>query len=131
MSASPPVWRPETRKAFVLEAVRRLLGRRIPEDAGADDRATLVRGCIELRDYVRDDDTRQELAHLLGSVGVIEYDGAGEAFDASRHRALDTLPTDDATRHDVVAETVRVGYDDRGRVLRRAEVIVYRHPPSS
>jgi molecular chaperone GrpE len=60
-------------------------------------------------------------------VGVNEYDGAGEAFDSSRHRALDTVPTEDELRHDVVAETVRPGYDDRGRVVRRAEVIVYRH----
>lgn len=49
----------------------------------------------------------------------------GEVFDASRHEASATVPTEDAARHGTIAEIEQAGYCDGDRVVRHPIVTVY------
>jgi hypothetical protein len=117
------------------------LEERLPEPAGdapeppaverdrgraADERATLVRGLMELGDLVPSSALRHQITDLLAAVGVTAIDSVGERFDPSRHRAVDRVATVDPGADGRIAETERLGYSDRGRIARLPEVLVYR-----
>lgn len=96
-----------------------------PDPAG--DRAALVALCIDLADRLR---TATPGLHArvhrgLAEVGVVPLEPDGHPFDRARHDAVDREPTTDPARDRTVASTERTGYADRGRVLRRPEVVVY------
>jgi molecular chaperone GrpE (heat shock protein) len=62
----------------------------------------------------------------LADVGVKAIEvPAGTRFDPERHRAADTVMTEEETLAGVVAQTERLGFVDRGRRLRWPEVLVY------
>jgi hypothetical protein len=94
----------------------------------ATERATLVASCADLADRLRD---RQpalytKLSRDLAAVGVAVQLADGEPFDAERHNAVGTEPTDDPASDLRVAATVRLGYLDHGLAVRTPEVFVYR-----
>ena len=97
------------------------------------ERATLVSGCIEVGDLIDSQALRRKLLDALFDVGVLGVDATGEPFDAREHRAVDSVATDEPSLHGRIAATERQGYRDRGRLLRRADVSVYRlaAPPAA
>ncbi|HSK58109.1 MAG TPA: nucleotide exchange factor GrpE [Actinomycetospora sp.] len=93
----------------------------------AGERAALVALCIDLADRLRSTapGLRARAHRGLAEVGVVPLEPDGRPFDRHRHDAVDREPTTDPARDRTVASTERTGYADRGRVLRRPEVVVY------
>jgi molecular chaperone GrpE len=92
----------------------------------ARDRQVLVKACVEVSDVVSSAALRSQLVDTLADVGVTPIQvRVGERFDPARHRAVDRVVTDDQALDDLVAETERPGYSDRGARLRLPEVLVY------
>jgi hypothetical protein len=93
----------------------------------AGDRAALVALCIDLADRLRATapGLRSRAHRGLAEVGVVPIEPDGHPFDRARHDAVDRESTTDPARDRTVASTERTGYADRGRVLRRPEVVVY------
>jgi hypothetical protein len=93
----------------------------------AGERAALVGLCIDLADRLRSTapGLRARAHRGLAEVGVVALEPDGHPFDRDRHDAVDREPTTDPARDRTVASTDRTGYADRGRVLRRPEVVVY------
>lgn len=99
-------------------------------DAGAvdagEDRSILVSACIEVSDTVPSASHREELLDALERAGVQAVEVApGEPFDSKRHKAAGRVPTTERERENLVAETERPGFIDRGRHLRPPSVWVY------
>ncbi|HTW08437.1 MAG TPA: nucleotide exchange factor GrpE [Acidimicrobiales bacterium] len=90
-----------------------------------DGRQALVEACIRARDMVSGGSVRRILGDALAEAGVREVDPTGERFDPERHCSVGITNTPDPALDDVVASAERVGYEDRGRSLRAASVIVY------
>jgi GrpE len=106
-------------------AERSWTGDQEPDRAG--DRAALVALCIDLADRLRTTapGLRARAHRGLAEVGVVPIEPDGHPFDRTRYDAVDREPTTDPARDRTVASTERTGYADRGRVLRRPEVVVY------
>ncbi|PVZ09954.1 nucleotide exchange factor GrpE [Actinomycetospora cinnamomea] len=98
----------------------------------AGERDALIALCIDLADRLRTTapGLRARLHRGLAEVGVVPLEPDGRPFDRARHDAVDREPTTDPARDRTVASTERPGYADRGRVLRRPEVVVHalEHP---
>jgi molecular chaperone GrpE (heat shock protein) len=67
----------------------------------------------------------RRLGDILASEQVTWFEDKGD-FDPIRHRAVDTVPTDDPDRDYQLAGTLRPGYLHAGELLRQQDVIVYR-----
>ena len=89
------------------------------------DRGALVSALVELSDLLDSAALREKASRALAAAGVTSLDATGERFDAARHRAVNRIPAPDSAHHAQVAETERVGYSDRGHVIRPPEVRVY------
>jgi hypothetical protein len=90
------------------------------------ERSILVATCIEVSDTVPSTSLREELLEALERVGVEAITvRAGEPFDPKRHRAAGRVPTAEPERENLVAETERPGFVDRGRRLRPPSVLVF------
>ena len=100
-------------------------GPRQPEGDLSAERDVLVRACIRARDLAASAAIRQVIGDALTKAGVIEDDPTGQRFDPERHRSVGVTPTGDPALDDTIASAERVGYLDRGRQLRPAEVILF------
>lgn len=90
-------------------------------------RSALVKALVDLDEYLNGA-VRKSSRDLLADVGVaVVTPRKGSRFDPERHKAVDFELVDDPTRHRTIASVERSGFDDRGRMLRDPEVIVYRH----
>jgi hypothetical protein len=99
-----------------------------PDAKAALDRDALVQQYIDLRDQVGSAALQAQMADALAAVGVTAIEPApGEPFDRTRHQAVDHVPTDDPARHRTVASVERPGYLDGERIIRPAQVVVFRH----
>lgn len=67
-----------------------------------------------------------ELIEVLARRGLSEIDEAA-TFDPGCHRAVEAIDTDDATLNGEICSFVRTGYRLGDRLVRPAEVTVYRH----
>lgn len=92
------------------------------------DRDRLVQVSVDLADRLRDRQPAlyKSLRRDLESVGVEVLAPDGERFDPQRHNAVGTEPAAEPRQHLVIAETMRLGYADRGTEVRAPDVIVYR-----
>lgn len=69
----------------------------------------------------------EDVTMILGRQGVEEFSAEqGIEFDRRLHRAIGTQPTEDETLDGYVAEARRPGYRDEERVVRFAEVVVFK-----
>jgi molecular chaperone GrpE len=73
-----------------------------------------------------------QLLQILARLGVERYEPTpGEPFDANRHQGVGRRPTADGALDQAVAEVHRGGFTGPdGRLLRPAEVEVWRHDPA-
>lgn len=99
-----------------------------PEPDGDADRDVLVQACIELSDRLRDANPAlwRRLCRGLAAIGVETVVVDGQRFDPEAYDAVGREPTAEPARHLTVANTEFCGFTDRGRLLRRPEVVVYR-----
>lgn len=86
----------------------------------------LVRAAIEVRDVVPSAALAGRLVEGLAGVGVEEVDPVGQRFDPTTQTAISVVDTDDQTLQGTVAHTERLGYRLHGRIVRPAQVTVYR-----
>jgi len=91
--------------------------------AGVDD---LARKYLQLVDTANSPALYQEAVNTLRAAGLTLIDPVGRQFDPAMHVAVGRRATTDPRSHNVVAETVRPGCYGEGRVVREAEVVVYR-----
>jgi molecular chaperone GrpE len=66
----------------------------------------------------------------LERLGVRPFEAVGQPFDPTRHEAVGRVERADVDDETVVAEPLR-GYLFQDRVLRPAQVVVAKHPPSA
>ncbi|MFZ0718113.1 nucleotide exchange factor GrpE [Mycobacterium sp.] len=92
----------------------------------AAQRGALVNGCVKVRGLLDDQLLTGELDSALRDGGVTVFDDVGQLMDPVRHRVNGTVGAPDASAEGVVAQTVAPGYLDHGRVLRPADVLVYK-----
>ena len=89
-------------------------------------RAALVSACVDVSDVVSGA-LREQLVDALAEAGVTSVQvAAGEPFDSSRHHAVGRVDTSDPAHDNLVAETQRTGYIDRGKRLRYPDVVVFK-----
>lgn len=68
----------------------------------------------------------KQLVKAFSKHGVEKYDPIGAAFDANDHMALFNVPLVDGAEAGTVAAVTKVGYKLHDRVIRAAEVGVYK-----
>jgi molecular chaperone GrpE len=91
-----------------------------------EQRDALVGGCVKARGLLDDQLLTDVLDDALRGGGVSVFDATGAPMDRSRHRIDHTVPAPDPSADGIVAQTLAPGYLDNGRVLRPAEVVVYK-----
>jgi molecular chaperone GrpE len=72
---------------------------------------------------------RGELVEILARRGVSAMIALEDRFDPLRQRAVGTREAPEEAVHNMIAEVGRTGYECDGKVLRAAEVTVYRYKP--
>jgi hypothetical protein len=94
--------------------------------------ATVLAGeVVDLFDAAPSDSLRYRIRRILSDAGIVEYAADGEVFDPERHNVVDVEWTDDPARESRVARTLRPGFADGPRVVRAADVLVYRGSQAS
>jgi GrpE len=107
----PPPGRPEDRSEFKILAAQR---------------KALVGGSVKLRGLLEDQLLTNVLDDALRQGGVSVFEATGDPIDPARHRVAHTVPAPDPGADGVIAETLAPGYADDGRIVRPADVVVYR-----
>ena len=111
-----------TRETFVRFAGMGLL-QEIVHIANLFDHA--FEGTTRDNPYVRGfGSIRDELYKILERQGATPIQAVGQAFDASLHEAVESLPTKDQTRDGTVVEEVEKGFMLQGKVIRASKVKV-------
>jgi molecular chaperone GrpE (heat shock protein) len=116
------------------ERLRRAESRSAPQPAVreliklADDWRSRTVAMGENADFARlCGEVVEDVAMILERQGVEEFRAEpGLEFDRRQHRAVGSVPTDDETLDGQVAESRRPGYRDEERVVRFAEVVVFK-----
>jgi molecular chaperone GrpE (heat shock protein) len=86
--------------------------------AAAGENHELARVCVEVV---------EDVTMILERQGVEEFQAEpGTEFDRRQHRAIGRQQTTDETQDGVIAEARRPGYTGDGRVVRFAEVVVFK-----
>ena len=91
------------------------LGRAL--DAGVKDPSTLIPG-IEA--------VRAGLERNLEALGIKKVGDIGEPFDPTYHEALSSIPSPDDDSKGNIAQVFQVGFAKDERLIRPAQVVVYR-----
>lgn len=73
----------------------------------------------------------RKLAKALADVGIEALNPLGERFDPNVHEAVILTPTDDPELDETVSLVLLIGYRLGDRLLRAAQVAVYRHEEPS
>jgi len=73
----------------------------------------------------------RKLAKTLADAGMAAVDPLGQRFDPNDHEAILLEPTDDSAQDEIVSNVIRVGYRLGDRLLRPAQVAVYRYEGES
>ena len=69
---------------------------------------------------------KRSFSEVLTSVGVTETSTKGEKFDPTLHEAVMQVPTEDETADDTIAEVYTKGYKLGDKIIRYAQVSVYK-----
>ncbi|OBI84436.1 hypothetical protein A9X00_03315 [Mycobacterium sp. 1245805.9] len=91
-----------------------------------EQRDALVGGCVKVRGLLDDEVLSDVLDDALRRGGVTVFDATGARMDRSRHHVNHTVAAPDPSADGIVAHTQAPGYLDNGRVLRPAEVVVFK-----
>jgi len=73
----------------------------------------------------------RKLAKTLKDAGMEAVNPLGERFDPNVHEAILVAPTTDASQDEIVSQVILVGYRLGDRMLRPAQVGVFRHEEES
>jgi GrpE len=95
-------------------------------DAVTTQRAALVAGCLKVRGLLEDQVLTGVLDDALHRGGIQIIDPIGTRVDSSRHRIAGTDPAPTPAQDGVISRTLIPGFLDAGRVVRAADVVVYK-----
>jgi hypothetical protein len=128
--------------AVLIFAAGTLLGRHVPSRLRPDpvpppqgqlefktlvaQRKALVVGSVKVRGLLEDQLLTNLLDDALREGGVSVFEATGDPMDPARHRVARTVPAPDPGADGVVAQTLAPGYADDGRIVRPADVVVYK-----
>ncbi len=73
----------------------------------------------------------RKLLKTLGDTGMAVIDPAGQRFDPNFHEAILITPTDDPEQDEFVSQVLLTGYRLGDRLLRPAQVAVFRYEPEA
>jgi hypothetical protein len=99
------------------------------EEGRCVDDSALVRTLIELDERARGAAWQPLVTAAMSACGIVADYPLSEAFDASRHRAVDTDTTTDPAADMRICEVERPGYLRWGASISSADVIVLRYQP--
>lgn len=69
---------------------------------------------------------REQFLQKLRENGVERLEVVGKRFDPELHEALSTIPAPEPAKDSVIAHEVRAGYNLSGKLLRAAQVVVFK-----
>ncbi len=95
-------------------------------DRLASQRAALISGCVRTRSMLDDQLLAEILDDTLREAGVQIVDPTGMRANPSEHRTAGTDPASTPDQDGVISRILRPGFLDAGRVVRAAEVVVYK-----
>jgi hypothetical protein len=95
-------------------------------DAIKAQRAALVSGCLKVRGLLEDQVLTGVLDDALHRGGIQIIDPTGTRVDSSHHRIAGTDPAPTPAQDGVISRTLIPGFFDAGRVVRAADVVVYK-----
>lgn len=101
-------------------------GDRAVLDRLAAQRAALIAGCVQARGLLDDQVLTDVLDDALRNGGVQIVDPTGYRANPAEHRTAGTDPAPAPDRDGIVSRTVRPGFIDAGRVVRAADVVVFK-----
>lgn len=101
-------------------------GDRTMLDKLAEQRGALISGCVRARGLLDDQLLIEVLDDALRHGGVHIVDPTGSRANPSEHRTAGTDPASAPNQDGVISRTLRPGFIDAGRVLRAADVVVYK-----
>lgn len=73
----------------------------------------------------------RKFAKTLTDAGMEAVNPLGERFDPNLHEAILLAPTSDPAQDEIVSQVIRIGYQIGDRLLRPAQVGVFRHEEES
>ncbi|HEX4016424.1 MAG TPA: nucleotide exchange factor GrpE [Frankiaceae bacterium] len=117
--------RPQPIASTLADALPVSLLDALPETLPAE-RAALVQAVIRIRTLTADPAIREIADDGLAESGVVTIVPTGERFDPRLHQSVGELPTADPAQDCIIARTDRPGFEDHGRRIRPAEVLVLR-----
>lgn len=68
----------------------------------------------------------QQLQSIFNEYGVTSYGKEGDQFDPALHTSITTEKTDDESKDHTIARVIQKGYRIRDRVIRPAQVVVWK-----
>jgi hypothetical protein len=92
-------------------------------------RAALIRGLLTIRGIVEDPQVFDVVDDSLRAAGLTVFDPTGHTKDPRYHRVDHTEPAADPGQDGIIARALSPGHIDDGRVLKPADVVVYRWDP--
>jgi hypothetical protein len=95
-------------------------------DRLASQRAALISGCVRTRGMLDDELLTEVLDDTLRQGGVQIVNPTGFRANPAEHRTAGTDPAPDPHQDGVISRTLRPGFIDAGRVVRAADVVVYK-----
>ena len=75
-------------------------------------------------EHTNDEGLRLVKKQCLEALALEPFDPTGEPFDPLRHEPMGTVPADDNTKEDTVAQVLQKGYSRKGVIIRPAKVHV-------
>ena len=69
---------------------------------------------------------KRQFVESLAALKVEEIDSSDGVFDPASAEAIATLPTDDEAKNGTIAQVYKKGYSLNGKILRYAQVVVYK-----
>lgn len=68
-----------------------------------------------------------QFKRVLEDNGITEINPIGKPFSPQEHEAIEEINTDDASKNHTVAHVILKGYKTANRIIRAAQVKVYKH----
>jgi hypothetical protein len=92
----------------------------------AEQRAALISGCVRARGLLDDQLLTDLLDDTLRHGGVQIVDPTGCRANSAEHRTAGTDPAPAPAQDGIISRTLRPAFRDAGRVVRPADVVVYK-----
>lgn len=73
----------------------------------------------------------EDMQDILYRQNIEPYTVAGDAVDVRRQKIIQTVPTDDPAKDNLVAVRAAEGYEKSGKVLRPERIKIYKYTPAT